>query len=386
MPVEQNVGEKDVELSTSKENLKAFIERWEEHPNSPYVFDGSATLILPISQPEKNSSSGFSSRGCSPSPCASLSSVSTSNTNDDNKINDSNNDALFESSPSQDTIAQNKEYLQSFDRRHSDSNSSPLEKVNLADEIRKLSERLLMLSSINTELQHYNQHSNSTTSDKENFPTENGQSISIDATYANDNDNNNNEDNISRTNGTQNISNQSSIDDDSSDGVEVDTDTEKDDSVKHVDIAIEAAADTTEKDISLAQQIQNVPWTVTNRRTKFRMTQLSRDVSHDNIFLEEAATTTKCLLHLLDKYNGGGDSGVGNGIDHHIDSHISIRSNGGGINGVRRHQSISVGGDIANNLEYQSMSSINAFFKRSVFQKNGTIVKQMQTRLQATKK
>lgn len=173
-----------MELTTSKENLKNFIERWEEHPNSPYVFDASATLILPVHNGEKNASSGFSSRGCSPSPCESLSSntelfcaqvratedmtsdtsSSKANISDDYEFaHIKSNSQLFERpSSSTPTLNGNKEYLQSFDRRHSDSNyvsnhTSSLEKVNLAEEIKKLSDRLLMLSSINAELQDYNQ-------------------------------------------------------------------------------------------------------------------------------------------------------------------------------------------------------------------------------------
>lgn len=57
------------------------------------------------------------------------------------------------------------------------------------------------------------------------------------------------------------------------------------------------------------------PWMFKCARTKkFRMTELSRDVpqsapdSHKTVFIEEAATNTKdCLLQLLDKYNHHGD-------------------------------------------------------------------------------
>lgn len=39
----------DDELTATKDNLKSFIERWEEHPNSPYVFDTDANRISPVS-------------------------------------------------------------------------------------------------------------------------------------------------------------------------------------------------------------------------------------------------------------------------------------------------------------------------------------------------
>lgn len=38
----------DNELKTTKDNLKSFIERWEEHPNSPYVFDTTSNRISPV--------------------------------------------------------------------------------------------------------------------------------------------------------------------------------------------------------------------------------------------------------------------------------------------------------------------------------------------------
>lgn len=53
------------ELKTTKDNLKSFIERWEEHPNSPYVFDTGSNQISPINvvEEKRNGGSGFSSRG-----------------------------------------------------------------------------------------------------------------------------------------------------------------------------------------------------------------------------------------------------------------------------------------------------------------------------------
>lgn len=113
---------------------------------------------------------------------------------------------------------------------------------------------------------------------------------------------------------------------------------------------------------------QSTPWPITTRRTKFRITQLSRDVpigspdSHQTIFLEEAANTTKdCLLHLLDKYNTK-----------------QSRAN----SSIRRHQSIS-GHGITDNLEYHSMNSINAFFKRNAFQHNGRTVRKLKARIES---
>lgn len=54
-----------VELETTKDNLKNFIERWEEHPNSPYVFDNGTNIIAPLRDARGDSS--ISSRGKSSS-------------------------------------------------------------------------------------------------------------------------------------------------------------------------------------------------------------------------------------------------------------------------------------------------------------------------------
>lgn len=417
-----------MELTASKENLKSFIERWEEHPNSPYVFDASASLILPVCNGERNASSGFSSRGCSPSPCESLSSNTELCGKSEDKISDTNVKLVThdderkksfrstESSPesfgqsigSTPVLEQNREYLQSFDRRHSDSNytsnyASCLEKVNLAEEIKKLSDRLLMLSSISAELQEYNQRTVDTIRSKssdslqanENSDSNkkaskitmsaltnqvaNDKTISTEAVknWKNSKTNNLSDFKLSRKSG----SNTSTSATDSTHVQELTEPTipieessrfenilsarnRHDKSVTNdLDGALGSSIHSNDTPSSSSTPNNSVPWPVMNRRTKFRMTQLSRDVSHDTIFLEEAANTTKCLLHLLDKYNGKEET----------------RS----TNGIRRHQSISVSGGFSNNLEYQSMNSINAFFKRSVFQKNGTIVKQMQTRLEA---
>lgn len=63
------------ELTATKDNLKSFIERWEEHPNSPYVFDTDANRISPVTvcgladaaHPKRlnggSANSGLSSRG-----------------------------------------------------------------------------------------------------------------------------------------------------------------------------------------------------------------------------------------------------------------------------------------------------------------------------------
>lgn len=114
----------------------------------------------------------------------------------------------------------------------------------------------------------------------------------------------------------------------------------------------------------------SLPWSITNRRAKFRITQMSRDVpigspdSHQTVFLDEAAHTTKdCLLHLLEKYNG------------------NTKRN---LSSIGRHQSISVGYGISDNLEYRSINSLNTFFKRNAH--GGNNVKQIQARIESKHK
>lgn len=115
------------------------------------------------------------------------------------------------------------------------------------------------------------------------------------------------------------------------------------------------------------------PWPVSNRRTKFRLTELSRDVpigspnTHQNIFMEEAANATKdCLLHLLERYSDREET--------------AAISNG-------RHQSISVdwGMGISDNMEHRSMNSINAFFHRNS-SNVGSSVKKLQSQIEAKNK
>lgn len=429
------------QLTSTKENLKMFIERWEEHPNSPYVFDANTTLILPVHDNEKNTSSGFSSRGCSPSPCESLSSntelfqngdnssVETPNELDANPLNDDNNDSIkSKSSPPQKDLferpnsscslnRENKEYLQSFDRRHSDSNyvlnhTTNLEKMNLAEEIKKLSDRLMMLSSINDELVEYNKQLNDNDKPKteskkteilknlKNSNISNSFSSSMTTTTTIKKSTNDNvlvhskslltQEEASSSSSTQTLTKSSVVNDlterlKSLDEIPrvfqniVNIKTES----KTFDKLPSSIADRLQSAASLSSSssastspctIRNgsAPWPISNRRTKFRVTQLSRDVpigspdSHQTVFLEEAANTTKdCLLHLLDKYNSK-----------------ESRS----ISTIRRHQSISVGHGITDNLECHTMNSLNAFFKRNAFQQSGNTVKKIKARIESNGK
>lgn len=373
--------------------------------------------------------------------------------------------------------SQYREYLQSFDRRHSETNytkshTSSCERINLADEIEKLSDRLMVLSTISAELtdeniiSSTNENANITHQCDENLrlnrlprsiesveriESNRGESIKVsdspqdvytrrknyypgvilkrtEEKYVSSESLNDNDINISRhlTNGfspqsngsTRNskyvntFSNWHSMDDDTtiqshrsflrsksvlstnhysstkSRAFSVVNDlTER---LKELDetpflsrrmVSSRRSSTSTENictnrlngyaresHVSFRTQT-SVPWPITSNRTKYRVNKMSRDVpigspdSHQEVYLKNAAKTTKdCLLHLLEKYNGRTSRNLSN---------------------IGRHQSISVGFGISDNLEYRSMNSLNAFFQRHVH--GGSNVKEIQARIQSHK-
>ncbi|XP_066998813.1 myosin light chain kinase, smooth muscle [Anabrus simplex] len=144
------------ELDVAKDNLRVFVERWNEHPNSPYQFDPSCHIISPsfYSMPSiETVASEHSLRGLSPSPCGSLSTSPGSVIENDIPENSSDNYYHLEPmSPTKHHI----ENLHIFERRASDSscfirnNIDTADRVNLADEIRKLSDKLYEMASLIT--------------------------------------------------------------------------------------------------------------------------------------------------------------------------------------------------------------------------------------------
>lgn len=63
-----DVNENVNELEKTKENLKEFVERWGEHPNSPYIIDKESNYITPINVSaskltDLKTNSNLSSRG-----------------------------------------------------------------------------------------------------------------------------------------------------------------------------------------------------------------------------------------------------------------------------------------------------------------------------------
>lgn len=393
---------KTKELGHTKDNLKNFIERWEEHPNSPYVFDAEENVIAPLRDSRAGSIS--SSRVCSPSPCESITTLAE----DDNNNQVDNNEDTISTPPSEhqtppETPTPTAElrssspplrgfrgYLHSFDRRNSDTNfllgqRSSGERINLADEIRKLSDHLLMLAEINTKLG--NECSTETTGDT--TPT-NENANSVNAINSTDSTNNSSTSSVIKDSSNR-VSNFTSHNMFSS----TTSTTTNSTKVSSLSVRLQKSIEETPKILNngssgprpptgtlpknqpnglRAQSIQNAISSIASstsssaeasiRRAKFRVNQMSRDVpigspdKHQTVNLEEAANTTKdCLLHLLEKYN-----------------ETKMR------NPLGRHQSISIDRNFTDNLEYRSMSSINAFFQK---QKNGgRNVKQLQAQLE----
>ncbi|XP_043662247.1 myosin light chain kinase, smooth muscle [Drosophila teissieri] len=495
------------ELDATKDNLKNFIVRWETHPNSPYVFDVEGNVIAPLSEtsyPHPRRTHGAdslsSSRVCSPSPCESISTLTDDERGEvedlpeedesrsaDNEsprsvatpINESReklfptvatsspatptpqhlfNENFDEFSGSQSTAQQQrsmKSYLHTFDRRNSDTTyllgrRSSGERVNLADEIRKLSDHLLMLAEINTKLGDANNNGSSggapadppaaapipaaapsaapsdstssktsettqdgnrwtsktTSSSSWNRPTLNGGLLSQASSSSQSQrsyDDGKGKTKISSlsvrlqqsieetpklSNGNSSSSKlvqsqrKSTVQTMSSSNARSFTNqhVQRTSTTSSKVISSSTSNSTTSSSTYISSSASNpissgasnpISTSASNesassRRAKFRINQMSRDVpvglpdTHQTVNLEEAANTTKdCLLHLLEKYN-----------------ETRIR------NPVGRHQSISVDWHVSDNLEYRSMSSINAFFQRHNHNGGGHNVRHIQAQLE----
>lgn len=135
-------------MDVAKDNLKQFVERWNEHPNSPYVFEITNGIVPdPDAGSGSLSESSHSLVGDSPSPCGSLASSPGNDSIFVNTIDTSNNDLFMPVNG----LQVPGDHL----RRASDSscfmkNQDITERINLAEEIRKLSDKLFRLSNIDT--------------------------------------------------------------------------------------------------------------------------------------------------------------------------------------------------------------------------------------------
>ncbi|KAJ3664635.1 hypothetical protein Zmor_000188 [Zophobas morio] len=129
-------------MDVTKDNLRQFVERWNEHPNSPYVFEVTSHIISPTCAGGHQLSDSLQSLhslvGLSPSPCGSLASSPGS-------------DNAFVSFDTNELAPPTLDHL----RRSSDSTCilkgpDVTERINLAEEIRKLSDKLFQLSNMTT--------------------------------------------------------------------------------------------------------------------------------------------------------------------------------------------------------------------------------------------
>ena len=304
-----------------------------------------------------------------------------------------------------------KSYLHTFDRRNSDTNyllgrRASGERVNLADEIKKLSDHLLMLAEINNKFSRENQSTK--TQESESSET----TVNTETATKSKKAKETGAEKKTSTKTSTSVKKDSKVTSSSSSSST--TKVSSTNTTTTTTLATSSSSSTTSSSSSnffsnlnpgksrtstltwrLQQSIEEKPKlnsttkaktkssvsTVSTgntktssaerkvaeaasiKRAKFRINQMSRDVpiglpdTHQSVNLEEAANNTKdCLLHLLEKYN---DTKTRNPLG--------------------RHQSISVDCNVRDNLEYRSMSSINAFFQRH--NNNGEMVKQLQAQL-----
>ncbi|KAK9305378.1 hypothetical protein QLX08_003622 [Tetragonisca angustula] len=123
------------ELDVTKDNLRLFVERWREHPDSPYLIDIPQCLLGQQLSSTGDREELVSLRGQSPSPCASICSTLSETT--DSSPRDGH--GTFLTVPS---------FGYGHERRASESvatqkpRSDPASQIILAEEIIKLSERL----------------------------------------------------------------------------------------------------------------------------------------------------------------------------------------------------------------------------------------------------
>nr|XP_012137046.1 PREDICTED: myosin light chain kinase, smooth muscle-like isoform X1 [Megachile rotundata]XP_012137047.1 PREDICTED: myosin light chain kinase, smooth muscle-like isoform X2 [Megachile rotundata] len=119
------------ELDVAKDNLRLFVERWREHPNSPYMID--TPQYLPRLNSIQDREDLVSLKGHSPSPCASICSTPSETAEDSPRDSHSS----FLTVPGL-----------GFERRASEgismekSRADPASQIILAEEIIKLSEHL----------------------------------------------------------------------------------------------------------------------------------------------------------------------------------------------------------------------------------------------------
>lgn len=126
------------ELDVTKDNLRLFVERWREHPDSPYTIDSYHSAVSRNPSSREHPDESTSLRGHSPSPCDSLRSSSTQS----EKVADS---TIRDSYPAR--LLSVPSFSLSLERRASEGTAlrdrrDPASQIALAEEIIRLSEHL----------------------------------------------------------------------------------------------------------------------------------------------------------------------------------------------------------------------------------------------------
>jgi hypothetical protein len=120
----------------------------------------------------------------------------------------------------------------------------------------------------------------------------------------------------------------------------------------------------------------SVPWPITNRRTKFRVNQMSRDVpfgSPRNFAESEHLSNTKgCLLHILERFNDPSITRDQSQFSKNIEKNLTAMN--WDTDRSRMQEDMSV----------ETMNSINAFFHQHT--NGGKTVKQMREQLETKSK
>ncbi|CAG9782267.1 unnamed protein product [Diatraea saccharalis] len=338
------------ELDVAKDNLRLFVERWSEHPNSPYVFDNHSHEITCLTNGNcERSSVG----GCSPSPRSSLG---------------SSPDAVFDEDDSEPPPLREHSTLTSrynpVERRASDSTCflhkkrDVLVRKNLAEEIKKLSDHLFMLSTMNTDLANNNDakeldknvKETTTTVTKEKLPNGFKRQTFTKTITNGDASNDKVERKLFTSKSTNKIS--SSF-------------LKEKQPEKPMTSKMPWARTTITKSKKVTQQSRDVPDQPTDQRDSFfrefdrrrekidklvNGSENGRQLPYRRGDENNAHRTKDLLLHLLEKWG-------------ETEGEEAERTAGGTSNGGR-HQSISLEWSPSNRLAQNSMSSLHAFFQR----------------------
>lgn len=270
----------------TKDNLRLFVERWREHPDSPYTIDPKYEIDSSRLLVSDSDGRSVSLRGQSPSPCGSICS------------SDSFNDNSFYRAPKFNIVDRRASDSATFDK-HRD----PATQIILADEIIKLSEHLrtVALNSCVPNEDHSKKIPSTSVKKKTPIPTNeiaeklssitrqrklNGTTFNGTRKYETNSLENNHLFSLKKTNVRESSSE------------------EVNDSIVSVKEVPKEEEVEKEKEMDLIP-----PWR--KPRTKHKFSELGRDVPritnlqdlHKNLNLDEPSSTKNLLLQLLDEWD-----------------------------------------------------------------------------------